>query len=207
MAVDSSPSDIDLVCWDFGDTLIDERMMWRAPDGVPEWPEIYTRWFAEHPGWDDRWMVGDALLNDMIPWLAAETGMTRSAVSRHLRWTWTQAEWFESSRRWVDRLNGRILQAVVTVNPYEFSGVSAAIGIDGLVDVIVTSADLGREEKSVMAEEARAILGLDPGLSTSLLIDNKQHNLDEFRAAGGHAILFDPNDPDALHTEIGVYLD
>ncbi|MEM7095004.1 MAG: hypothetical protein AAF567_18530 [Actinomycetota bacterium] len=190
---------IDLVCWDFGDTLVDERMMWRAPDGVPHWPEIYTRWFAEHEGWDDRWMLGEARLNDMVPWLAAETGMTRAQVSRHLRWTWTRGEWFASSRHWVDRLNSETQQAVVTVNPFEFSGVSAATGIDGLVDVIVTSADIGRIEKSAMAGEARSILGLSDDLATSLLIDNKQPNVDEFRAAGGHAIWFDTTDPDRLH--------
>ena len=197
---------IDLVCWDFGDTLIDERMMWTAPDGFPQWPVVYTRMFDENAEWIDRWMVGDAVMNEMVPWLATETGMSRAAVSRHLRWTWTQGQWFESSRHWVDRLNGRTLQAVVTVNPYEFSGVAATIGIDALVDIIITSADVGREEKSALAQEARRLLGLDVGLGTSLLIDNKQHNVDEFRAAGGHAIFFDTTEPDALHAEMNRYV-
>ena len=38
---------IDLVCWDFGDTLVDERFMRLPPDGVPEWGEVYDAVLAE----------------------------------------------------------------------------------------------------------------------------------------------------------------
>ena len=43
-----------------------------------------------------------------------------------------------------------------------------------------------------MAERARGILGLEPGLSTTVLIDNKQENVDEFTAGGGQTILYEP---------------
>lgn len=207
MADSPAKASIDLVCWDFGDTLVHERFMRICPPGVPEWEQVYDRYFVEHPEFEAQWMVGDAVINEMIPWLATETGMTPAAVSRHLRHVWTRIEWFESSRHWIERLDGRLLQAVVTVNPFEFSGISTGCGLDPLVDVIVTSADLGREEKSVMAIEARRLLGLEPGLGSSLLIDNKQHNVDEFRAAGGHAIFFDTSNPDALHAEITRYVE
>ena len=199
-------TDIDLVCWDFGDTLVHERFMRICPPGVPEWEAVFDRYFVEHPDFADQSNLGQVTMNEMIPWLAAETGMSHAAVSRHIRHVWTQIEWFDASRHWLERLNGRLSQAIVTVNPFEFNGISAACGIDPLVDVIVTSADLGREEKSVMAAEARRILDLPGGLSTSVLIDNKQHNVDEFRAAGGHAIFFDPADPDALHNAIAGYV-
>lgn len=202
----TSGSVIDLVCWDFGDTLVHERFMRIAPPDVPDWEAVYDRFFDEHPEFEAAWMIGEAVLNDMIPWLAEHTAMASSDVSRHLRLVWNEIEWFDASQQWVRRLNGRTQQAVVTVNPFEFSGISAACGLDPLVDVIVTSADVGRLEKSAMANEARSILGLPAGLGTSLLIDNKQHNIDEFRAEGGHAILFDPTEPDRLHTHIADYV-
>jgi FMN phosphatase YigB (HAD superfamily) len=184
---------IDLVCWDFGDTLVHERFMRRCPLGVPEWEEVYDRVVDSRPDWEADWMLGRAPMTDLIPWLAAELPMTNQAVARHLRSVWQQIDWFPSSRDWVGRLNGHVAQAVVTVNPTEFSGIATACGLDPLVDVIITSADLESLSKVVMTEHARRLLGLKPGVARCLLIDNRQDNIDEFAAAGGHGYHFTPD--------------
>ena len=118
---------------------------------------------------------------------------------------WTQIEWFEPSRRWVEQLHGRVPQAVLTVNPFEFSGISVACGLDPLVDVIVTSADIAQRSKPAMGRVARSLLDLPIGLDTTLLIDNRADNVEDFRAAGGHAILFDPATPEALDAEMATF--
>ena len=180
----------DLVCWDFGDTLVDERFMRIPPAGVPEWTGVYDRVVDARPGWVDDWMLGRASLNDLIEPLAAELSMSRTEISRHLRAVWAETEWYPEVRVWVERLNGVIPQAVVTVNPWEFDGIASACGLLPLVDAIVTSAELGTRSKVTMVHRARALLALPPGVSTTLLIDNKAANVDEFVAAGGLGVHF-----------------
>ena len=93
---------------------------------------------------------------------------------------------------WVRRLDGVVLQAMVTVNPHEFWAMAALGELDQLVDVIVTSAEVHSLSKVVMAERARDLLGLDAGLSTTLLIDNILANTDDFADADGQTITFTP---------------
>ena len=101
-------------------------------------------------------------------------------------------EWLPGMRDLVTGLNGRVLQAIVTVNPHEFGAMAVACGLDPLVDVIVTSADAVSLSKPVMARRARHLLGLSPGLSTTLLVDNNEFNVDEFLSEGGLAIRYTP---------------
>jgi FMN phosphatase YigB (HAD superfamily) len=183
---------LDLVCWDFGDTLCDERFMSIAPAGVPEWTAAYDECLAERPKWFDAWMLGKATLNELIEPLADQLPMTRAAIARHLRVVWHQIKWFPEPLALMRQINGSVAQAVVTVNPWEFAGIAAACGLDQLVDVIVTSAELGTTSKSEMAHHARHLLGLPAGLSTTLLIDNRSDNVGEFQTAGGYAFAFTP---------------
>jgi len=186
-----SDGPIDLVCWDFGDTLVHERFMRICPPGVPEWEEVYDEIAAE-PEWEQAWMLGEANLTDLIPRLAERLPMTNGAIGRHLRTVWQQIEWYPDAREWINRLNGRVAQTIVTVNPFEFSGIATACGLDPLVEIIVTSADIRSTSKVDMTEHARRLLGMEPGVSTSILIDNRLDNCEEFTEAGGAAIHFTP---------------
>lgn len=189
-AVADTTRPIDLVCWDFGDTLVDERFMRIAPDGVPEWGQVYDEIVDARPAWVEALDLGRGSLNDLVDPLAERLPMSRLAILKHLRVVWGQIIWFDDSRAWIDQLQGRVTQAVVTVNPHEFSGIARACGLDLLIPTIVTSADVQSASKVVQTERARSLLGLAPGVETSLLIDNKQHNIDDFVAAGGQAILY-----------------
>lgn len=186
-------TDIDLICWDFGDTLVDQTFMQYAPEGVPEWPEAYRTAFKADPDFVDQLNLGEAALNDLIEPLAELVPMSRAAIARHLREVCNRIEWLPGMRELVTELNGEVLQAIVTVNPHEFGPMAVACGLDPLVDVIVTSADAVSLSKPVMARRARHLLGLSPELSTTLLVDNDEFNVDEFMGEGGLAIRYTPD--------------
>lgn len=179
---------IDLVCWDFGDTLVDERFMRLPPDGVAAWPQVYEEVLAERPDWVDGWNLGRGSINDLVEPLAERLPMTEAEVAAHLRAVWGRITWFPDARAWVERLHGVVDQAVVTVNPHEFAGIATACGLDRLIGLIVTSAELATMSKVTMAVRARELLGLPAGLSTTILIDNRADNVAEFEAAGGQVI-------------------
>jgi FMN phosphatase YigB (HAD superfamily) len=181
---------LDLVCWDFGDTLVDQMFMRIPPPDFPQWTSVYEEVVADNAAWMTEWDLGHATIHELIEPLSSRLSMSPAAVSRHLRAVWQQIHWFPIARHWLVRLDGRVDQAVVTVNPFEFSGIATACGLDPLVDVIVTSADIGELSKVAMAERARALLGLPPGLSSTLLIDNMADNVEEFIGAGGQGYLF-----------------
>ncbi len=179
---------IDLICWDFGDTLVEERFMRLAPEGVPDWGRVYDELLAERPDWVAGWDLGRGSLNDLVEPLAERSGLGRAEVATHLRAVWHRIAWFADSRSWVERLDGVVAQAVVTVNPHEFSGIATACGLDRLIPTLVTSAELATISKVTMAERARDLLALPAGLTTTVLVDNRADNVEEFAAAGGHTI-------------------
>ncbi len=184
---------IDLVCWDFGDTLVDERFMRLPPDGVPQWAEVYEAVLAARPDWVDGWNLGRGSINDLVAPLAERLPMSEASIAAHLRAVWGRITWFTDARDAVERLDGHVAQAVVTVNPHEFAGIATACGLDRLIGLIVTSAELATMSKATMTVRARELLGLPAGLSTTILIDNRLDNIAEFDAAGGQVIHYRPD--------------
>lgn len=185
---------IDLVCWDWGDTLVDELFMQIAPAGCAEWTEVYAQVSIDHSELFDEMFSGRESMNALVEILHSRLpSLGRRAIARHIRAVWHQIVWFPETRAWVERLrNADVVQAIVTVNPHEFHGMAVTCGVDLLVDVIVTSAELADFSKPVMAKRARELLGLSPGLGSTLLIDNKHHNTAAFVEAGGQAIHYTP---------------
>jgi len=169
---------IDLVCWDFGDTLVDEMFMRIAPQGVPGWPAAYEAASLAKPGYVDDWMLGRATMNDLIPELAARLPLTPFAIASHLRAVWREVAWFDDAQGAIAMVGQvGVAQAIVTVNPHEFHGIAASCGLDRVLPLIVTSAHLATESKPAMADHVRALSGLAPGLATTLLIDNRHDNV------------------------------
>ncbi len=182
-----------MVAWDFGDTLVDEQLMRIPPPGVPQWTEAINT-LCDLDGWAERWEVGEVSMNDLVIPLAERLPMSPVEVSRYLRATWRSPRLLEPAAGWLHRLRGVVPQVIVTVNPHEFHGVAAATGLDAKVDMIVTSAELRSTSKVVLARQARRWLGLDDDLSTTVLVDNKEANVTEFRDHSGQAVLFTEGD-------------
>lgn len=176
----------DLICWDFGDTLVDQNFMRVAPPDIPEWTAAYERVRARTDQ-GDRWDVAESTMRELAILVADELGISRARAWRQLAINLTTIDWFPEVRSLVEALDGKFMQAIVTVNPHEFWAMAVACDMHTMFDCIVTSADVTSLSKVVMANEARAMLGLETGLSTTLLIDNKAHNTDEFTAAGGQS--------------------
>ncbi len=180
----------DLVCWDFGDTLVDELFMRAAPRECPEWTQAFEQMVADRPDLFDAWDLGRATVNDAAIAMRQYVDLTPKQIARQMTANFADIHWFPEVRTLVERLARTYTQAVVTVNPHEYWAFAAGIGLMPLVDVHVTSAEVASASKVVMVERAREVLALPPGIDTSLLIDNKAHNIDEFTAGGGQGWWF-----------------
>ena len=69
-----------VLLWDFGDTLVDERWMRRAPAGVPGWADV---WDATMADLADAWNVGATSSAAVYAALAERTGMGPDEVAAH----------------------------------------------------------------------------------------------------------------------------
>lgn len=180
----------DLVCWDFGDTLVDQNFMRQAPADLPGWTEAYERVRASTDQ-GERWDVARSTMRELAVLVADELGIDRARAWRQLATNLTTIDWFPEAQRAFDALDGAVVQAIVTVNPHEFWAMAAALDMHTKVDCIVTSADVDSFSKVDMCAEVRSMLGLDADLSSTLLIDNMAHNIEEFVAAGGQGLLYE----------------
>lgn len=192
------------MAWDFGDTLCDERFMRQGPERAPGWAANHAFDAVLTEGGRDRaWNLGQIGMNDLVGPLSERLGLPRAIVARRLRSCWRGIVWFEEAHRWLRELDGVVPQVVVTVNPHEFHGIAAACGLDVMVDLIVTSAEVGSESKVRQVDVARSCLDLAPGIERTLLIDNKQANIDEFVRAGGQGHCFDVESRGSLSRLLG----
>lgn len=182
---------IDLICWDFGDTLVDERWM-RAPHPTyADWADHYDEVIAADPAWVQAWEEGRAGVVELVERLHRRTRLPASDIDDHIAAACRGVRWFPAARGALDELRGEVLQACTTVNPDVFTTyVVPALELATLFDVVVTSWETGIMDKSAMARHARQQLALGDDLATTLLVDNKAANVDEFRRAGGVAYLY-----------------
>lgn len=181
----------DLVCWDFGDTLVDQTFMRRAPSDIPDWTDAYVRVRAAGDQ-GDRWDLANSTMRELAVLIAQELGIRPARAWRQLAINLTKIDWFPEARLVLTALNGQVPQAIVTVNPHEFWAMAVALDLHTLVDCVVTSADIDSLSKVDMCAEVRSMLGMSTGLSSTLLIDNMGHNIDDFVAAGGQGLLYEP---------------
>lgn len=177
---------IDLVCWDFGDTLVDERWMRRDHPELPGWAEAYDAVLAEDAAWVEAWEQGRATADELIERLATRTGLSPRSVREHVVRACQDLHFFPHVERAVAELRGQVAQACVTVNPDVFTHyVVPRYALAERFDVIVTSWETGLTDKAAMGRIARRRLGQGLDLATTLLVDNKAANVAAFEAAGG----------------------
>jgi FMN phosphatase YigB (HAD superfamily) len=196
---------IDLICWDFGDTLVDERWMRTPHPTYADWAAHYGEVLAADPAWVQAWDEGRASVGELVERLQRRTGLPAGSIEDHIADACRGVRFFPAPRVALDVLRGQVLQACTTVNPDVFTTyVVPALGLDALFDVVVTSWETGMTAKSALARRARRQLGLGDDLATTLLVDNKAANVEEFRAAGGVAYLFTGEDAFAADFHAGL---
>jgi phosphoglycolate phosphatase-like HAD superfamily hydrolase len=177
---------VDVLLWDFGDTLVDERWMLRAPDDVPIWPAAWEEVMAELA---EDWEVGRAACPDIFDALASRTGMSTAAVAAHARECCRRLKFNPTA--WQVARERRRPQALVTVNPDLF--VEHIVGEHDLTSVfnaVVVSSVEGTADKVELCARAIERLGLDGDKSGALLIDNRVDLVEAWQRAGGAGYWF-----------------
>jgi hypothetical protein len=175
-----------VLLWDFGDTLVDERWMLRAPASCPGWSSAWTEVMRLHA---NDWDVGRLHEGDVFAALAERTGMPVDAVERHAddccrSIVYNRVAWRVATEH-------RMPQALVTVNPDLFvSRVVPAHGLAGIFEVIVVSSVEGTADKVRLCGKALDRLGFDGDRREALLIDNREDLVEAWRSSGGSAYCY-----------------
>ncbi len=174
---------VDLLLWDFGDTLVYEHWMWACPDGVPEWTDVWRTTMAELR---DVWDVGTIHVVDVAEAMAAKLTVSVDSVRSHMSARCRDLVWFGNA--WgAARRRGRP-QALVTINPDVFSEVVEAYALADTFDLVLTSATERTLDKAELC--ARAVARLGGSNDRALLLDNLPANVDAWRARGGLGYVF-----------------
>lgn len=175
-----------VLLWDFGDTLVDERWMHRAPAEHPRWRAAWLDVMFDQA---DGWNVGAVGMAEMFEHLAARAGMTTAEVEAHARsccesLAINETAWRVASER-------RLPQALVTVNPDLFADFVVPVhGLESMFDVIVMSFAEGTDDKADLCDIALERLGFDGPRSDALLIDNRPDLVEAWTSRGGAGYVF-----------------
>lgn len=80
--LDAQAAGIRCILWDFGDTLVDERIMWPVPDGVPQWTDAWLALAGN--GVLDRWWAtcSSPISGSATTWPAGAWSFARSVERR-----------------------------------------------------------------------------------------------------------------------------
>jgi phosphoglycolate phosphatase-like HAD superfamily hydrolase len=177
---------IKVLLWDFGDTLVDERWMLRAPADVPSWPDAWVDVMSTHA---EQWNVGDVGMDEIFAQLAKRTGMAFSDVASHARYCCQHISFHESS--WRLARERRFPQAIVTVNPDLFAEfVVPAYDLSSTFDIIVMSYAERTADKSALCGVALERLGFRGDPTEAMLIDNRADLVQGWIDAGGSGYWF-----------------
>lgn len=176
----------EVLLWDFGDTLVDERWMRRAPDGCPAWE---AAWSDVMTVLADGWNVGTVRAGQVYEALAERTGMTAEAVEAHARDCCRSLRFHATA--WRVATERRLPQALVTVNPDLFTEHIVAVhDLAAIFDVIVTSSEEKTDDKPALCQIALDRLGFRRERPKALLIDNRLDLVNAWRDVGGSGYWF-----------------
>jgi hypothetical protein len=176
----------EVVLWDFGDTLVDERWMQRPPDSFPSWPTAWANVMTDRA---DDWNIGRVEMSQIFIELANRTGMTTEDVAAHAldcchRLVFNPTAWQIASER-------RFTQAIVTVNPDLFAKyVMPAYELAAIFDVIVMSFAERTTDKPTLCNIALGRLGFKGDIAHCLLIDNRLDFVQAWQNVGGVSYWF-----------------
>jgi FMN phosphatase YigB (HAD superfamily) len=174
---------VEIVLWDFGDTLVDETWMHRAPDECPDWPNAWAEVMSTHA---DDWNVGRVSEHDVLRALGARANLTRAAIEQHVESCCGSIRFHPLA--WRIATERRRPQALVTVNPDLFvERVARAYHLERHFDAVVVSCLEGTADKVRLCEIALDRLGFDDSRRTALLIDNRRDLTEAWAHTGGAA--------------------
>jgi FMN phosphatase YigB (HAD superfamily) len=189
----------DVLLWDFGDTLVDERWMRHCPASCPDWEDAWVAVMAELA---DAWNVGTVRSPEVFAALAERTGMSAPDVEAHAR-NCCQRIAFNATT-WRVARERHFPQALVTVNPDLFAEfIVTAFALEDVFDVIVVSYAEHTSNKSELCRAALDRLEFRGDRSRALLIDNRLDLVDAWRDIGGTGYWFQ-SDEQFAHDVAGL---
>ena len=172
---------VEVLLWDFGDTLVDERWMLHAHAEFPEWPAMWTDVVRERA---HDWNTGRINEGDVLRELATRSGMDLPAIETHVAACCRSIRFHPAA--WRAATERRRPQALVTVNPDLFvARIAKPYGLDAHFDTIVVSCLEGTDDKSELCQIALDRLGFTASRSEALLIDNRRELTDAWALIGG----------------------
>jgi FMN phosphatase YigB (HAD superfamily) len=181
---------VEVLLWDFGDTLVDERWMRQAPPEFPDWPDA---WNTVMETCANDWNVGRATERDVFVEMSTQTGLTVDFVERHAEWCCRAVRFHPFTWRVV--AERRRPQALVTVNPDLFvERVARQCGLADHFDTVVVSCLEGTDDKAALCETALDRLDFSGRRLDALLIDNRRDLAEDWQRRGGSAYVYQGDD-------------
>jgi len=182
MARTSAPH-VQCLLGDFGDTLCDERSLWRVS---AEWMDVY-RSFDDDDRIGAAWSLGDLGTDEVVARLARRMTKSEAEIRAHL----FRTDLFRFFPFTFAFFQARYLpQAIVTVNPDVFRDLAEKLGLASRVETVVVSAEEKSVDKGVLCELAIRRMATPCDHGRALLIDDKQSSLDAWAGRGGIGYLY-----------------
>ena len=180
-----------VILWDFGDTLVDQRWMLRAPDRCPEWSEHWLR-VVDSPT-ADAWFLGELSCEQIAQRMADATGLELADVLTHMRAACTKVRFYPEVTRLIETVDAR--HAIVTVNPDLFTNwIVPEYRLAERFAPIVTSWEERSLDKAELCRAALARLSEPVEPHEALLVDNRPENVEAWEAVGGRGHVFGGED-------------
>jgi len=172
---------IEIILWDIGDTLVDQRWMLKELPGFPGWPKLFMVeiWDGEL---GNQWSRGDINAQQVAQHLATTLSTGAELAMQHMQRCSQNIDFSAVLRQF--SLTQNIPQAIVTVNPDIFTEVIVPhYTLTKSFDPIVTSWQEKELNKADLCDITLERLSIER--SSALLIDNMKQNIDEWVERGG----------------------
>jgi hypothetical protein len=184
--------------WDFGDTLCDERFIWRSG---PEWMEVYDSF--ETDGLGASWSLGEINTEEFAAALSERMARSPESIVDHMTQRCNHIRFFEKTFEFFKAHH--LPQAIVTVNPDLFSKVIVPLcKFEESCEAIVTSWQEGTIDKRVLNQRALERMGMKCKNAEALLIDNKASNIEDWAGIGGAGYLYTDDRSFGIQTAAGA---
>jgi len=172
--------------WDFGDTLVDEQWMRRAPGEFPEWPDA---WNEVMDTCADDWNAGRISEREVFAAMSARSGLSIGFVAGHAEACCRSIAFHPFA--WRVARERRRPQALVTVNPDLFvERVVPRHRLSSYFDTVVVSCSEGTDDKTTLCEVALDRLAYRGSRTEALLVDNRPELAEAWRRSGGGAYVY-----------------
>ena len=172
---------IEIILWDFGDTLVDQRWMLKELPGFSGWPKLFRDeiWEGEL---GNQWSRGNINGLQVARQLATSLSAGAELAMQHMPQCSRNIDFFPVLHQF--SLAQEMPQAIVTVNPDIFTDVIVPhYELTKLFDPIVASWQERELNKADLCDITLERLSIKQ--SSALLIDNMKVNTDEWVERGG----------------------